>query len=72
MRNETLYALTPVFTIACAVVSCKEQSPSEESVRSDTAAQGDSATAQYELGLKYYNGDGVPQDYQQAVVHQGG
>ena len=67
MRNKTLYALILALTLICAIVSCKEQSPSEESVRSDTAAQGDSAAAQYELGMKYYNGDGVPQDYQQAV-----
>ena len=41
------------------------QSTEIEQLRS-AAEQGD-ASAQFNLGLKYYNGEGVPQDYQEAV-----
>ena len=63
MRNPKLASLI-VFCFCMSILSCG-QGDDRKSIM-EAASRGD-ADAQYELGLMYLYGKGVPQDYAEAM-----
>lgn len=61
-----LLALTIALAAGCA--SSPFQSASQAQARPGLAAEQGDASAQFNLGVMYDNGEGVPQDHQQAVA----
>lgn len=65
-RNERLIAaLCCIWLLTVAALVSGQETPYMQSVRR-AAEQGD-ATAQYELGLTYASGEGVPQNHEEAA-----
>ena len=53
--------------VTLLMVGCGEESKSIDVERTIRLAEGGDKIAQYDLGVMYRDGDGVPQDYKEAV-----
>ena len=67
-RNSFLRKLPVLFFILVVLTGIRPGYTAEQGIEQlrEAALQGDT-TAQFNLGHQYYNGEGVPQDYREAV-----